>query len=235
VFLFYLLIGFALVLLLHTVARWVVQAQPAQLVIALRWIGGIAGGLVGLWLILTGRLGQALMLASVMAPLFMRWKSIFTAMRNARGPSAGQSSAVETGWLRMSLDHDTGAMEGLVLQGRWKGRRLSELSAGDLVDLWAACRVHDAESAQLVEAYLDRMHPDWRAQAHAAEGSDRETPSGVMTRAEAAQILGVPPDADRETVRAAHRRLMQQIHPDRGGSDYLAAKVNQAKDVLLGT
>lgn len=57
--------------------------------------------------------------------------------------------------------------------------------------------------------------------------------SSAMTREEAALILGVPESASTQQVRDAHRKLMQKNHPDHGGSDYLAAKINQARDVLL--
>jgi hypothetical protein len=166
---------------------------------------------------------------------FMRWKSLWNTLRNAAGPARGQSSDVETAWLRMSLDHDTGAMDGTVLQGRWKGRRVSELSVEALLDLLAECRVNDADSAQLLEAYLERARPDWRAQAGEAQPR-QETPASTtaMTREEAYRILGLETGADEAAVRDAHRRLMMKMHPDMGGSDYLAAKINQAKDLLLG-
>jgi DnaJ family protein C protein 19 len=57
---------------------------------------------------------------------------------------------------------------------------------------------------------------------------------GPMTRAEAYQVLGLQPGASEENIRAAHRRLMQAAHPDHGGSDWLAARINQARDILLG-
>jgi hypothetical protein len=63
-------------------------------------------------------------------------------------------------------------------------------------------------------------------------GSRNET-AGIG-REEAYEILGLQPGATKEQIKAAHRRLMQRVHPDHGGSDYLAVRVNQAKDLLLG-
>ena len=69
---------------------------------------------------------------------------------------------------------------------------------------------------------------------------DHETPpphersTGTMTRAEALKVLGLHEEATEEDVRAAHRKLIMSNHPDKGGSDYLASKINEAKDVLLG-
>jgi hypothetical protein len=233
--LFYLLIGVALMLLLAAAMRGFINANPRALVMGLRWSAVIGGGLFALWLLVSGRLNQAIMMVAVLAPLLMRWKSLWNTIRNAAGPARGQSSGVETAWLRMSLDHDSGAMDGTVLQGQWKGRRLSELSVESLLDLLAECRVGDPDSAQLVEAYLERARPDWREKAgepHARQ--DRPAPTAAMTREEAYRILGLEPGADEAAVREAHRRLMMKMHPDMGGSDYLAAKINQAKDLLLG-
>jgi hypothetical protein len=228
----YLLIGVAVMLLLMTAMRGFVNTNPRALVAGLRWGAIAAGGLLALSLLVSGRLNQALITITALAPLFMRWKALWNSIRNARGPAQGQSSDVETAWLRMSLDHDTGAMDGTVLRGAWKGRRLSELSVDALLDLLAECRVSDPESAQLIEAYLERARPDWRAQANGRQA--QAPPSGAMTREEAYRILGLEPGADEAALREAHRRLMMKMHPDMGGSSYLAAKINQAKDLLLG-
>jgi hypothetical protein len=173
------------------------------------------------------------MLVAALAPLFMRWKGLWNTLRNAGGPARGQSSDVETAWLRMSLDHDSGAMDGTVLQGAWKGRRLSELSVESLLDLLGECRVSDPDSAQILEAYLERARPDWREKAGAP--TQEAAPSAAMSREEAYRILGLEPGADDAAIREAHRRLMMKLHPDLGGSSYLAAKINQAKDLLIGT
>ena len=232
--LFYLLIGVALMLLLASAMRGFVNANPRALVAGLRWSALIGGGLVALFLLVTGRLNQALMLVAALAPLFMRWKALWTTLRNAGGPARGQSSDVETAWLRMSLDHDSGAMDGTVLQGAWKGRRLSELSVESLLDLLAECRVSDPDSAQILEAYLERARPEWRDKAGSAQARPEAPLSAAMSRDEAYRIIGLEPGADEAAIRDAHRRLMIKQHPDMGGSSYLAAKINQAKDLLLG-
>jgi hypothetical protein len=233
VLLFYLLIGVLLMLLLATAMRGFVNVNPRTLVAGLRWSAVIGGGLVALFLLVTGRLNQALMLVAALAPLFMRWKGLWNTLRNAGGPARGQSSDVETAWLRMSLDHDSGAMDGTVLQGAWKGRRLSELSVEALLDLLGECRVVDPDSAQILEAYLERARPEWREKAGEPNARPDAPPSAAMSRDEAYRILGLEPGADEAAVREAHRRLMMKMHPDMGGSSYLAAKINQAKDLLL--
>jgi hypothetical protein len=233
--LFYLLLGFGVLLLLYMTLRGFVSANPRTLVTGLRWAAIIGGGGAAVFLLLTGRLNQAIFLAMALAPLFMRWKALWNTIRNATGPSRGQSSNVETAWLSMSLDHDSGGMDGTVLQGRWKGRRLSELSVEGLLDLLAETRVQDPDGAQLVEAYLDRARPEWRDAAGEAKTAQAPPSSAAMTREEACRILGVEPNADEAAIRDAHRRLMMKLHPDLGGSSYLAAKINQAKDVLLGS
>ena len=176
---------------------------------------------------------QRLWALANMASMF---KGFRNSMKGAQGPSAGNVSDVETRFLRMTLDHDSGAMDGEVLEGAYRGRRLSSLSLEELVDLLAACHAGDAQSASVLEAYLDRVHGDvWRdaARAGGAGGAGRDGDTPAMSESEAREILGVEPGASREDIIEAHRRLMQKNHPDRGGSTYLAAKINQAKRTLL--
>jgi len=138
----------------------------------------------------------------------------------------------------MTLDHDTGSMEGTILRGRFAGMRMDELGPADLLALLRECRAEDEEGARLLEAYLDRVRPDWRDElageraGGAGAGSARPA-SGDMTVEEAYAILGLSPGADAEAIKEAHRRLMVKLHPDHGGSDYLATKINRARDVLL--
>ena len=105
--------------------------------------------------------GQRILALANLASMF---KGFRNSMRGASGPSSGNASDVETRFLRMSLDHDTGTMDGVVLEGSYEGRRLSELDVGDLVSLLTVCRAQDSQSASVLEAYLDRVHGDaWRA------------------------------------------------------------------------
>lgn len=152
------------------------------------------------------------------------------------GAGSGGASSIRTRWLNMGLDHQTGAMEGEVLQGQFKGRMLSALSVAELLALADECR-QDGDSLQLLEAYLDRMHADWRAEPGADDSAASQSPrvggDNQMTEALALEILGLSQGAGREEITAAHRRLMQRLHPDRGGSDYLAQRINAARDFLL--
>ncbi|NIM29210.1 MAG: DnaJ domain-containing protein [Gammaproteobacteria bacterium] len=175
-------------------------------------------------------IGQRVLSVVSMANMF---KGIRNSMKGAAGPSAGNVSDVETRYLRMSLNHDTGEMEGVVLDGTFKGRRLSELGPDELMDLLGVCRAEDDQSASVLEAYLDRVHgDDWREHA-GGPGREHAAEAARMSQAEAREILGVEAGASREEIVEAHRRLMQKNHPDRGGSTYIAAKINQAKEVLL--
>ena len=231
-----------LVVILLVAALWFVswyrRAPPAQK----RKIRnrGLIAALAAVLLIglVTGRLQPLFALALAAIPVLMRvvsliqvaqtFKSMGNAFKSARGPTPGQSSDVRTRYLHLSLDHDSGELEGRVLEGRFRGRHLDDLPLDALLDLLAECQQEDAESCPLLESYLDRVHgPDWRHGAQAPE------PSSGMSRSEAYEILGLAPGASHEEVVDAHRRLMQKVHPDRGGSDYLAAKLNEAKVLLL--
>lgn len=197
----------------------------------------ILGGATA-WLIVSRGLGALLLALAFLVPMIARWRAAGRYFRNLGGPRPGQSSGVETRFLRMSLDHDTGALDGLVLDGAFRGRRLSELDLQDLEELLRECRLDDPESATVLEAYMERVHGaagaagDNGAHGGAYQGAGRA--GGTMTRDEAYEILGLSPGATAEQVKEAHHRLMKKIHPDQGGSNYLATKINQAKSVLIG-
>ncbi|MFT3671986.1 DnaJ domain-containing protein [Aestuariivirga sp.] len=149
------------------------------------------------------------------------------------GKSRGQKSRVATTLLTMELDHDSGTMDGEVLNGPSKGRRLSQLNETDLRAFHLLCTGSGDQSRALFEAWLDRNKPEWRG-AWGQGGAAAQSSSGPMSREEALAVLGLKTGASEEEIRAAHRRLMKDFHPDKGGSDYLAAKINAAKDKLLG-
>jgi DnaJ domain len=213
------------------------NADPARLARNLKWTGIViaAVAVIALVLLPPAREFAALLFPLAMSmPLLSRLRSLID---RHRAPAGGQSSTVTTAFLRMSLDHDTGSMSGTVLRGHFAGMRVEELGAGDLLALLRECRAEDEEGARLLEAYLDRLHPDWRDEL----GSGRAGGTGGAARPasadigvdEAYAILGLSPGADADQIKEAHRRLMVKLHPDHGGSDYLATKINRARDVLL--
>lgn len=235
----WLAVGAGLLLLLLWLARLFATARVETLRKGAIWGGAaVAGG--GLLLVLsTGRGAQALWTMGLFAPLLWRWGRGWLAARRFRwpgddgaGPAAAGESAVETATLAMRLDHATGRMSGTVRRGAWSGRDLAALSLAELLALLADCRAEDPDSVALLEAWLDRLEPEWRA-AEAAGPPPGAPAGGRMTREEALAVLGLAEGADAAAIRAAHRRLMRAAHPDQGGSDWLAARINQARDILL--
>ena len=230
----YLLGGFAVLSGFLMLVYLFVNADPARLARGLKVTGIVIAVVAVATLAISGRLAALLMPLAMLMPLLIRVRSI---LDRYRPPTGSQTSTVNTAFLRMTLDHDTGSMEGTILRGRFSGMRLEELAMADLLSLLRECRAEDEEGARLLEAYLDRLHPDWRDElagerAGSGRGSARPS-SGDMTVDEAYAILGLSPGADPEAVKEAHRRLMVKLHPDHGGSDYLATKINRARDVLL--
>ena len=201
-------------------------------------VAGVAMLLVAGVLGLVGRWTLALPLAFFGVSILVRgWPGFPGSARK----SPGQRSRVRSRHLDMILDHDTGEMDGTVRGGRFAGESLGNMSLAELRELYGEV-ARDAESIALIETYLDRRFPDWRAQAGEARtgnGRDRgawggrSAATGPMTVEEARKVLGVGSAASETEIRSAHRRLMKNLHPDQGGSTYLAAKLNEARDLLL--
>src|SRR5437667_9773790 len=154
----YLLGGFAILCGLLLLGYVFVNTEPARLARGLKWTGIGAAGLAVVAIVVTGRLNLLWMLAALGLPALRRLRTMFAGFRSA---SPGHSSTVETLFVRMSLDHDSGTMTGTVLRGEFAGMRLEELGRADLLALLRECRAADEESARLIEAYLDRADPDW--------------------------------------------------------------------------
>jgi hypothetical protein len=231
-----LLFGIAAVALVWWLSQRFAGANTAALARALKVVGGVlALGGAGV-MALRGRIDMAFLLGGLGGWL-LGWSALqLPWMRSRTKPTPGRRSRVRSALIEMELDHDTGAMDGSVLAGPFSGRRLDSLEAPDLQRLFAECRSADPDGARLLEAYLDRRFAGWRenAERDADPGTGRRPQPAAMTEEEAHQILGLEPGAGAEEIRRAHRSLMKKLHPDQGGSTYLAARVNQAKEILLG-
>lgn len=231
----YLFGGVVILCGLLLLAHLFVTSDPARLARLVKWTAIWTALVVAVVAVVSaavsGRLGMLLTPLILLLPVLYRMRSM---IRGLTGPSTGRSSDVETPFVRMSLDHDTGMMRGTVLRGRFAGMHLDELSLAELLGVLRECRTADEEGARLVEAYLDRAEPEWRDDLHQDQtGSPPPAGGADLTVEEAYAILGLPPGADASAIRAAHHRLMKQFHPDLGGTDYLATKINRARDVLL--
>ncbi|MEX2166324.1 MAG: DnaJ domain-containing protein [Methyloceanibacter sp.] len=230
----YFLVGCALLVLLILGARMLVKADPRRLAGTLRKAGGVAALAAAGFLILRGALPLAIPLAVFGLSLLGRGSG--GPLGASRTP--GQKSEVRTERLEMQLDHDTGDMDGKCLAGRFAGRTLSSFADFELMELLQEFRADGAQETALIEAYLDWRLPGWRdrdtgERAKAQAGRARSKGRG-MSAEEAYAVLGVGPGASSDDIKQAHHKLMMKMHPDQGGSTYLAARINEAKDVLLG-
>ena len=163
----------------------------------------------------------------------MTASQLFSRFKSMGGASGGNRSTVRTQYFEMSLDHDSGELSGKVVHGQHAGSMLADLSQEQLLALYAECRSQDVQSASVLESYLDRRFgAQWRdgVDTHQQQAN---TSIAQMSRKEALEILGLDEQATTAEIAAAHKRLIQKVHPDRGGSNYLAARINQAKDLLL--
>ena len=237
-----LIAGAIAVLVLYLLLQMFRAANPVVLARALKITGGVVSLAIAAFVGFRGELAVAIPLGIFGAGL-LGWSPFgTTGFANVGGVfsragahrSSGQSSQVRSQFLDMTLDHDSGTMSGKILAGPHAGRLLDEFN---LDELTAMSSGFDGESVALLESYLDRRFPAWRehAERNATGGQRRAAPGGKMTDEEAYQILGLQPGAGRDEIGRAHRTLMKKLHPDQGGSTYLAARVNEAKDTLLRT
>ena len=223
------LLGVVALLLLLWAASAFIKADPKEVARAVRWIGGGAALLLAGFLLFRGAIAVAIPLGAFGLGL-LGWTSFWPTPFEARTQrSTGQASRVRTAFLEMELDHDTGRMYGHVLAGSCQGASLDALDRAALVKLFSEI---DADSRDLLGAYLDRREPGWREYEERGAGAG-STAAGKMSEEEAYQILGLQPGASTEEISRAHRFLIKKLHPDQGGTTYLASRINEAKDVLL--
>jgi hypothetical protein len=233
------LLGLAICLIIWSAGRGIIRIPPGSIAKLARKSSVIACVGIAVLFALRGHLEiSALALGFAW---WLNWTGAFPALRfggrhfsGFGGSAAGAVSTLRTAMIEMRIDHATGAMRGTVLAGAFSGRELELMTQADLSALASECAKLDAEGARLLQAYLDRRFAGRRenAYADADPGPARRRP-GAMTAEEAYEILGLAPGAPDEAVRRAYRDLMKKLHPDQGGSTYLAARVNQARDVLL--
>ncbi|MBH0240032.1 DnaJ domain-containing protein [Methylobrevis albus] len=233
---------FAALILGWFALKWFANASPSAILGKGPWLAIAAAAVVFAGLLLSGRAALAMTMLMVGIPVYRALTrgslfggGLFGGLGGARGtPKPGHRSMVRSAAFEMELDHDTGAISGKVLAGSFEGRALASLGAAELQRLYGEV-APDPESLALLETYLDRRLPRWREdfEMDPAARHGRPARAGPMSEEEAYQILGLAKGADEAEIRSAHRRLMKRVHPDQGGSTFLAARINEAKDRLL--
>ncbi|MFO1158319.1 MAG: molecular chaperone DnaJ [Reyranellaceae bacterium] len=232
-----IILAFVVLGALALVVWWLLRANPSTIARILRPLL-MAVGLVGVAVLLIfgvrflpGLIPELFGLAGIVATaLIARWLRKRPTGGGFSVPGGGQRTEVHTVLFDAWIDHGTGDVGGAVRGGRHAGRTLDSLSDAELLDLHAECAA-DPDSLKVLEAYLDRrLGADWRT----SRPPPPRGPRTDMTREEALSVLGLAEGATDADIKAAHRRLIQRVHPDVGGSADLAARINRAKDVLLG-
>jgi len=226
-------LGVIVLILLLFAAYSFSKADAKQAARVFRYIGAGTALLFAVFLLVRGQIGPAVSIGLIGLGLLgyvSLWRASFGG-RTQKSP--GQVSRVRTAFLEMELDHDSGTLRGRVLAGRHQGAALDDLDVPTLINL---LREIDEDSLPLLTAYLDRRQPRWREHApddSASANDSRASRGGKMTEEEAYQILGIQPGATGQEIARAHRSLIKKLHPDQGGSTYLAARINEAKEVLI--
>jgi hypothetical protein len=209
------------------------RAAYLQIIVGSAVIGVIILTLMGKMHWVGAALTGLLVATRQLLPVLVRLLPALGGLRASGARSSSKQSEVASRIIKMTLDHDSGELSGVVLESTFKGWLLNELNRQQLDELMSYCQHEDTDSAQLLASYLEQRFPE---DAQHSEEADRGGENGPApsSRTEALAVLGLQDDATEEDIIAAHRALIQKCHPDRGGNDYLAAKINQAKDQLLG-
>ena len=232
----FLLIFLGIAILCFILLRVFLNSSPARIRRLLTWAIGFILLAVAVFFLYRTNGSFLWTLLFVLLPLFMRLKGLAQQIRNftktARGPSKGQSSSVQTAFLEMNLDHDSGRMTGTVRKGSFAGNRLEELNLEQLVQLLNEAE-GDPKTVALLENFLEINYgAEWGNQKDTNESNIH---SSEMSIDQALEILGLAANPSKSQIIEAHRRLIVANHPDRGGSTFLASQINKAKEVLLQT
>ena len=241
----YFVLGIAILVGLSLAARWYISASAQSILRVFKWTAIIGCLAIIVVIILTRQLTWAAFMLPAMIPWLLRarqasrmaknWSRMASTSQGASGMAPGQTSEIETRYLRMYLAHDSGEMNGDVILGQFSGKTLRNLSFEELIILLGEVK-DDNHSIQVLVAYMERYHEEsWRESKHATEdvNTQMDKANGSMTISEAFKVLGLEEGANLDTIKESHRRLMSKLHPDHGGSTYLATKLNEAKDLLL--
>lgn len=229
----YIILGIVLTVGIIFALQWFISADPKDLIRIIKWLLIIFIISIILFFIITGKLIWAIATMPMLLPWLLRVRQAvrraknFSRMqgRTQNSNHTGQTSDLETRHLYIRLNHENGSIDGEVREGLFAGRQLSSMKLDELITLLRICEAEDTPSAKILKTYMDRVHENWQEKTAPFES--------VMKRKEAASILGVAQNATPDEVRKAYHKLMAGVHPDHGGSSYLASKINQAKDVLL--
>lgn len=231
----YILAGFLVFYLALYGLRAFSRANPAALAQALRRFGSLIVLLLAGFALLRGSADGAAVLAAIGVWLLV---SAARSRRGRFGFGAGATSRLRSAVVEMEVDHISGTISGTVLAGPDEGKSLAHTTREQCEALHALCLRDDPDGARLLEAYLDRRFPGWRAARNESADARRRRAQagarpGIMSEDEAYEVLGLQKGATRDDVMRSHRSLIKKLHPDHGGSTDLAARVNEAKDVLM--
>jgi hypothetical protein len=227
----YVLLG--LVAVLAAAGGWRVYSglRPAARAGLLRW--GLGGGaaLLTVGLVFVRRIDVATFTGAA-AFSILRYGRLGPFTLGGGDVSADNVSKARSRYFALTLDHDSGAVSGRIVAGQFGGRDLTELGEMETRALFEEIAA-DADSIALLESWLDANRAGWREYFEETAGASGAPKSEADQTTEAYAVLGLRPGATADEIRKAHRELMKGVHPDHGGSSYLAAKVNEARDRLL--
>jgi DnaJ-domain-containing protein 1 len=227
-----LLYGLAAFGIIWWLSKVFVRSDTKAVTKAVRVVGGVLALGLAVLLGVKGRIDMALLLGGFGA-WALGWSGLNLPVPWRRQDNGEAITRVRSAMIEMEIDRRSGTVSGNVLAGRFSGRRLGDLDQPSLRALYAECRSLDPEGAAFLEAYFDRRFPGWREYAQGDGDTRTRTQTGAMSKEEAYQVLGLQPGASLDEIREAYRRLMKKLHPDQGGTAHLAARVNQAREVLL--